>query len=112
MVEYQKLPSAQLLIANLLVEYIGYACFQRVVQHVSPQYVSCIVQINMKTQWVSESPYQNVFDDLEQVHHQMEEHSLRSAMQDIGYHEIRELEYKLSGDKRLVQIDFISDHSQ
>ena len=41
-----KLPGAELLIANLLVEYIGCGCFRQVVQQVEPKYVSCVIQVN------------------------------------------------------------------
>ena len=37
---------AELLIANLLVEYIGCGCFRQVVQQVEPIYVSCVIQVN------------------------------------------------------------------
>lgn len=37
------LPQAELLIANLLIEYIGYAAFQRVVHEVQPTYISCVI---------------------------------------------------------------------
>lgn len=35
-------------IANLLIEYIGYECFPKVVKVTNPQYVLCIFQINME----------------------------------------------------------------
>lgn len=38
-----QLPCAELLVANLLIEYIGYECFQWVVKLVKPQYISCII---------------------------------------------------------------------
>jgi hypothetical protein len=47
-----------------------------------------------------------VFDALEQVHHQMEEHALVSAMLEIDYREIKTLEHMLPNGKKLVQIDF------
>jgi len=43
--ETNKLPNAELLVANLLIEYIGYDCFQKEVEQVQPKYVSCIIQI-------------------------------------------------------------------
>lgn len=67
-----KLPGADMVIANLLVEYIGYECFQNVIRQVMHKYVSCIIQINVEDGWVSDSPYLQVFDKLEEVHHQME----------------------------------------
>ncbi|MDO5346560.1 MAG: methyltransferase type 11 [Lachnospiraceae bacterium] len=104
--ETNKLPKADLVIANLLIEYIGYECFQKAVRQVNPKYVSCIIQINLEDNWVSDSPYLHVFDGLEQVHHQMEEQTLENAMLEIDYHAIRTLEHMLPNGKKLVQIDF------
>lgn len=104
--EADKLPKADMIIANLLIEYIGYECFQNVIQHVSPMYVSCIIQINLEEQWVSDSPYLHVFDGLDQVHHQMEEQALEQAMSEIGYCTVKTLEHMLPNGKKLVQIDF------
>ncbi len=95
-----------MIIANLLIEYIGYECFQKVIQHVKPKYVSCIIQINIEDNWVSDSPYLHVFDGLEQVHCQMEEQTLEEAMDKIGYHIIKTLERMLPNGKKLVQMDF------
>ena len=104
--EADKLPKVDMVIANLLIEYIGYECFQKSIRHVDPKYVSCIIQINMEDKWVSDSPYLHVFDGLEQVHHQMEEQALEKAMKEIGYHAIRILERMLPNGKKLVQVDF------
>ena len=104
--ETDKLPEADMVIANLLIEYIGYACFQKTIQYVNPKYVSCIIQINTEDTWVSDSPYLHVFDGLEQVHHQMEEQELEKAMLEINYHSIRILEHMLPNGKKLVHIDF------
>lgn len=104
--EADKLPKADMVIANLLIEYIGYECFQKVVRQVNPEYVSCIIQINTEDNWVSDSPYLHVFDGLDQVHHQMEEHALEGAMLEIDYHSIGILEHMLPNGKKLVQMDF------
>lgn len=104
--ETDKLPEADMVIANLLIEYIGYDCFQETIQHVNPIYVSCIIQINIEDTWVSDSPYLHVFDRLEQVHHQIEEQELEKAMLEINYHAIKTLEHMLPNGKKLVQIDF------
>ena len=105
--EPEKLPNAELLIANLLIEYIGYECFQKVVEQVSPKYVSCMIQINTnETQWVSDSPYLHAFDRLDEVHHQMEEDSLIASMENIQYHLITKKEQTLPNGKKLLQIDF------
>ena len=105
--EAEKLPQAQLLIANLLIEYIGYGAFQRTVLQTAPRYVSCVIQINTDAeQWVSESPYLRAFDRLDEVHHQMEEKALTAAMEEIGYSLISQESYPLPNGKALVRLDF------
>lgn len=106
MEETDKLPKADMVIANLLIEYIGYECFQKAIQIVNPKYVSCIIQINIEDNWVSDSPYLHVFDGLELIHHQMEERALEKSMIGINYYKIRTLEHMLPNGKKLVQIDF------
>lgn len=104
--EADKLPKAELLIVNLLIEYIGYDCFQKAVKQVQPQYISCIIQININDKWVSDSPYIHVFDGLDEVHHQVEEDLLIQTLDNIGYKKIAQIESPLPNGKKLVQIDF------
>lgn len=100
------LPQADMVIANLIIEYIGYACFQKAIQRVNPRYVSCIIQMDLVDYWVSDSPYSHVFERLEQVHHRIEEKPLEQAMIEIDYRAIKNLEHMLPNGKKLVQIDF------
>ena len=104
--EAEKLPQVNMLIANLLIEYIGYECFQKVVKVTNPQYVSCIIQINVDDSFVSDSPYLHVFDGLERVHHQMAEEELQKCMNVIDYQLIQMIGYPLPNGKELVQLDF------
>jgi hypothetical protein len=105
--EAEKLPQAQLLIANLLIEYIGYGAFQRAVLQTAPEYVSCVIQINTDTeQWVSKSPYLYAFDRLDEVHHQMEEAVLTAAMNETGFSLILQESCPLPNGKALVRLDF------
>lgn len=104
--DVSELPSADLVIANLLIEYIGYECFQRVIGQVNPKYVSCGIQINTDKEFVSDSPYLHAFDGLNSVHHQMETDELTRSMADIGYKTVLKTEYPLPNGKKLVQADF------
>ena len=101
-----QLPCADSLVANLLVEYIGYACFQKVVKTVSPHYISCIIQINTGVSFVSDSPYVHVFDCLEEVHHQMAENELVACMCEMDYQVINRIERQLPNGKKFVRVDF------
>ncbi len=102
-----KFPCADMLVANLLIEYIGYECFQRVVKMTQPQYVSCIIQINTETAFVSDSPYLHVFDRLNELHHQLDEAGLIACMNQIGYSKKLSHEKALPNGKKLMRIDFI-----
>ena len=101
-----QLPSAELVVANLLVEYIGYECFEKVIGQVKPKYVSCIIQINTGDTFVSDSPYLHAFDCLGEVHHQMEETALTESMQRIGYVPGRILLRELPNGKKFIRLDF------
>lgn len=103
----RSLPYADLIIANLFIEYIGYSCFQQVVKQVDPQVVSCVIQLNTDVSFASDSPYIHTFDRLDEVHHQMDETKLISAMNEIGYKKADHKERNLPNGKKLVRIDFI-----
>lgn len=100
------LPYADLLIANLLIEYIGYECFQKTVVQVKPKYISCIIQMDTNDSFVSDSPYIHVFDRLNEIHRQMEEGALEDAMLQIGYKREMRSEKDLPNGKKLVRMDF------
>lgn len=102
------LPHADLLIADLLVEYIGYDCFRRSVAQVGPRCVSCVIQINTDEGFVSDSPYLHVFDGLNRVHRQMREDELSAAMRSVGYRLSGTAEEPLPNGKKLVCLDFVA----
>lgn len=104
--DISSLPYADFVIADLLIEYIGYECFQKAVKQISPKYVSAVIQINMDDSFVSESPYIHVFDRLDEIHHQMEESLLVDAMEQIGYKKVLQTDEALPNGKKLVRIDF------
>lgn len=104
--EADRLPQAGMVIANLLIEYIGCACFQRVIRRVCPEYVSCVIQVNPADDWVSDSPYLRVFDGLERIHRQIGREELTDAMLEIGLRPVKSLERGLPNGKKLLRLDF------
>ena len=105
--EADRLPRAGLVIANLLIEYIGYPAFTELIRKVNPEYVSCVIQINTdEKNWVSDSPYLHAFDGLDRVHHQMEEGALAAAMNEAGYTGILRTAEALPNGKALVRLDY------
>lgn len=104
--EADRLPQAELLVANLLIEYIGYDCFVKIAGQVQPGYISCIIQINTSDGWVSDSPYIHVFDNLDKVHHQIEAEALIQTLKGIGYQLVAQIENPLPNEKKLLRLDF------
>lgn len=105
--ECDKLPEAQLVIANLLIEYVGYEAFMKAMMRVRPLYISCVIQINIdEHQWVSDSPYLHAFDRLDEVHCQMEDEALTKAMKETGYQKILSESYPLPNGKALLRLDY------
>lgn len=100
------LPYADLVIADLLIEYIGYSCFQKTIQQIKPQYVSCIIQINTDKGFVSDSPYRQAFEHLEGVHHQMGEQKLIKEMVNINYSLVFKILNEMPNGKKLLRLDF------
>jgi nicotinamidase-related amidase len=105
--ETEKLPQSQLLVANLLIEYIGYDAFVRAVNIINPEYISCVIQINTDEEmWVSDSPYIHAFDGLDEIHHQMESDVLNEKMNSIGFKLILQDMTELPNSKALVRQDY------
>lgn len=105
--ETEKLPSSDMVIANLLVEYVGYDAFSKAIKRINPFYVSCVIQINEGTkQWVSDSPYLHAFDGLDSVHCQVEEVTLSDVMYKTGYELVKRESDSLPNGKKLVRLDY------
>lgn len=100
------LPRTELVIANLLIEYIGCESFQRVIKQVCPSCVSCVIQLDSDEGFVSDSPYLHTFDCLASVHRQISQEALGNAMKAIGYSRIFKSETELPNGKSLVRLDF------
>lgn len=104
--EWNRLPEAELIIANLLIEYVGYQTFLRVVRQVRPAHVSCVIQVNEGSGFVSDSPYLQVFDRLAAVHHQIDKNGLAAAMDRAGFRPLLERISPLPNGKSLLRLDF------
>lgn len=108
--EYAKLPYSELVIANLIIEYIGYNVFKKVIMQVKPIYVSCAIQVNGESkEFISNSVYASVFNGLEKIHHEIDEKHLMKTMQEIKYQAKDKAEWVLPNGKKLLKVDFIKN---
>lgn len=104
--DYEALPQVSLLIANLLIEYIGYDAFVHIVAHCKADIVSCIIQVNTSHEFVSTSPYEQSFVRLHEVHHEVTQSGLISAMSSITYELSEKETYPLPNGKALLRLEF------
>lgn len=102
----RRLPQADLLLANLVIEYIGCDCFRKAVLQTAPRFVSCVIQADTESSFISDSPYAHVFDDLKTIHRTVNEKELTESMESIGYCAELKEEKNLPNGKRLVRLDY------
>ncbi len=100
------LPPADLLVADLLIEYIGCACFQSVVRQSAPSYVSCVIQEKSGAEFVSRSPYAQAFYRLSSVCREVDGELLQEAMKEAGYSLALRRQVPLPKGAALVRLDF------
>ncbi|MEE3664575.1 class I SAM-dependent methyltransferase [Brenneria sp. g21c3] len=101
-----QLPAVDLVVANLLIEYIGLEVFCARLQNHPAQYVSCVIQKNNDDGFVSTSPYQDAFVDISQVYHQINEETTTAAMAAIGFSLKAKAITVLPNRKQLITLDF------
>lgn len=100
------LPHADSVIANLLIEYVGCESFMTAIERVGAEYVSCVIQINGKESFVSDSPYMSQLEVLQAVHHQIDEGELTRQMQAAGYDKALTKDRAMTNGKILRRIDY------
>ncbi|MDF2590204.1 MAG: hypothetical protein K0S41_4045 [Anaerocolumna sp.] len=101
-----KLPKSELIIANLLIEYIGVETLIKHMKQTLPKVISCVIQKNIDQEFVSSSPYQQAFQDLSSIHTDVHEELLVECLKTINYKVIVRKEYLLPNKKMFIRIDF------
>lgn len=101
------LPEADLIIANLLIEYVGVGTFCEKAANTQARYVSCVIHdSDTEHQFVSDSPYQTAFHAVGRLHCDVDEIELTDVMSRHGYYsEYREI-VGLPNGKRLIRHDY------
>ena len=102
-----RLPQADLVIANLLIEYVGVDTFVRLIASARPAAVCCAVQASSGVAFVSASPCAEVLQCLDAVHQDVEPETLTASMARIGYMKAFQEEHLLPDGKRIICMDFV-----
>ena len=102
-----EIPMADLVICNLVAEYIGYEALFGAVCKANAKYVSVVIQVNKEQGFVSDSPYLKAFERLDEVHCLMEEDVLISKMKNEQFELLYKKTEDLPNGKILVRLDFV-----
>jgi hypothetical protein len=97
-----------LLIANLIIEYIGLDEFTAFVlaNAASIGILSSVIQLNRSTGFVSDTEYATSFEALASISSDIEPDALQASMSDAGLRVLARHEYGLPNGKSLVRQDF------
>ncbi|WP_343208834.1 class I SAM-dependent methyltransferase [Anaerolentibacter hominis] len=100
------LPHVDLVIANLLIEYVGVHRFAEQIRAAGPGYLSCVIQREEGSSFVSDSPYRRSLMVLDPLHRSVDRTELVKCMENAGYRLELEEEYGLPGSKMFIRLDF------
>lgn len=102
------LPTIDLLIANMIIEYVGIRQFTEFLSenNSSISVLSCTIQSEEKSNFVSKSDYTSAFDSLETVLHSIHPAQLVQSLRKIGFECIEQKDYQLPNEKRFIRLDF------
>jgi SAM-dependent methyltransferase len=101
-----RLPQADLVIADLVIEYVGVETFAQRVDESRPVAICCAVQRSRGASFVSASPAAQALQCLDPVHRDVDAETLAEALARIGYRQIFREDCPLPGGKELVCLDF------
>lgn len=102
----EHLPHAELVIADLFIEYIGIPAFAGRVRECNPKYLCCVIQKNISAAFVSDSPYMQALSGIGELHTDVEEEALTSAMP-ASYRLLYREEIPLPNGKLFIRLDFM-----
>lgn len=105
-----RIEPVDLLIANLIIEYIGSAEFVAfaVANSASIGVLSCVVQRSESEDFVSSTDYAPAFAALASVSSDVDPEGLESALADSGFEALERYQYPLPNGKILIRQDFRS----
>ncbi len=102
------LPYSNILICNLIVEYLGVNQFIDLINNNKGKIetLSCTIQNNNNNSFLSESDLTASFDPLMSIHHDIDTEGLLQKLLDAGFCCIKKLTYPLPNGKEFIRMDF------
>lgn len=100
-------PLCDLLICNLVLEFIGVTSLSRIVKKVNPKFVSVLFQIiSDNKSVVSPSSYSQAFEGISSLTIEVNEEQLSKAMKESGLSLFSRIKYYYSPQKSFIQINY------
>ena len=102
------LPYTNLLICNLIIEYIGEKEFVAIIDKnkVNIDVVSCVIQKNNDNSFISNSEQNSHFEPILLIHHDIDENKLKYLFSTIKFSCIKYKKYILPNGKEFIRMDF------
>lgn len=98
-----------LLISNLVLEYIGLYNFIRIVRKSKPRYISIVTQMTLDCEKViSDSPYSDSLKFVSSIREDIYPQELTNILDAIGFQLVNRQIYEIDLYKSFIQMDFVS----
>ncbi len=102
-----KIDSCDILIANLIVEYIGKYNFIRIITKSKPTYISTVLQMTFdKDKAISDSPYKRILNDISTIRTEIFPQDLTSMLDLVGYQLQYSKTYEINQFKSFIRMDY------
>ena len=99
--------SCNIVISNLVVEYIGKYNFARIIKRCNPNYVSIVLQMTFDIdKAISDSPYKNILYNISAIRTEIFPQDLTKILDIIGYQLVFSKTYDIDAFKSFIRMDF------
>ena len=101
-------PKTDLIVCNLIIEYIGEEQFVAIVERNKEniKLISCVIQDNEKNSFVSDSEYSSHFTPIASINHDINDNKLKNLFAKIGFNCVKTKNYNLPNNKSFIRMDF------
>jgi len=109
-----KLPNTNILICNLIIEYLGIENFVKLIRNnkKNVEIISSVIQKNNNSCFVSSSNLYSAFDPILTIHNDINDRNLIDAFEEIEFDCIQKEMYPLPNGKELIRIDFSNNSKE
>ncbi len=100
------LPQVDLVVADLILEYIGIEAFFHCLTDIKPEIVSCVVQQNQKGMFVIPVACGQELQKVKEIYQEIDQAELVALMKGSGWSVILREEIPMPNGQRLIRLDF------